>query len=60
MRIEEKILNSSRTIAVVGLSSKPDRPSYKLARYLGKQGYNMIAMNLTKGEILGLNYIFLA
>ncbi|MDH4068533.1 MAG: CoA-binding protein [Dehalococcoidia bacterium] len=38
MRIEEKILNSSRTIAVVGLSSKPDRPSYRVARYLRKQG----------------------
>lgn len=60
MRIEEKILNSSRTIAVVGLSSKPDRPSYGIARYIRKQGYNMIAMNLTKKEILGLNYIFLA
>jgi len=51
--IEEKILNSSRTVAVVGLSSKPDRPSYKVASYLKKQGYNIIPVNSTEKEILG-------
>ncbi len=51
--IEEKILNSSRTVAVVGLSSKPDRPSYKVASYLKKQGYNIIPVNPTEKEILG-------
>jgi predicted CoA-binding protein len=51
--IEEKILNSSRTVAVVGLSSKPDRPSYKVANYLKEQGYNIIPVNPTEKEILG-------
>jgi len=50
---EEKILNSSRTIAVVGLSSKADRPSYKAASYLKKQGYKIIPVNPAEKEILG-------
>jgi predicted CoA-binding protein len=51
--IEEKILNSSRTIAVVGLSSKPDQPSYRVASYLKEQGYKMIPVNPAEKEILG-------
>ena len=53
MSIEEKILNSSRTIAVVGLSSKPDQPSYRVASYLKEQGYKMIPVNPAEKEILG-------
>jgi predicted CoA-binding protein len=51
--VEEEVLNSSRTVAVVGLSSKPDRPSYKVARYLKEQGYKIIPVNPTEKEILG-------
>jgi len=46
-------LNSSRTIAVVGLSSKPDQPSYRVASYLKEQGYKMIPVNPAEKEILG-------
>jgi len=51
--IEEKILNSCRVIAVVGLSPKPDRPSYKVASYLKEQGYQVIPVNPRAREILG-------
>jgi predicted CoA-binding protein len=38
---------------VVGLSSKPDRPSYKVASHLKEQGYKIIPVNPTEKEILG-------
>ena len=53
MSTEDKILNSSRTIAVVGLSAKPDRLSYKVASYPKEQGYKIIPVNPTEKEILG-------
>jgi len=53
MRAEEKILNMYRTVAVVGLSPKPDRPSNHVANYLKEQGYRIIPVNTYAGEILG-------
>ena len=53
MSIEEEILNSSRVVAVVGLSPKPDRPSYNVANYLKGNGYKIIPVNPGVGEILG-------
>lgn len=50
--IEEKILNY-KVIAVVGLSPKPDRPSYVVADYMKSQGYRIIPVNPTYKEILG-------
>jgi predicted CoA-binding protein len=48
-----KILANSRTIAVVGLSDKPERDSYKVAVYLKEHGYTIIPVNPAKTEILG-------
>lgn len=48
-----KILTTSKTIAVVGLSNKPDRPSYEIAGYLKAQGYRIIPVNPTIKEVLG-------
>ena len=50
--IEKEILNSSRVVAVVGLSPKPDRPSYNVANYLKENGYKIIPVNPNAGEIL--------
>ncbi len=38
---------------MVGLSVKPDRPSYNVASYLKKNGYKIIPVNPKAGEILG-------
>ena len=40
-----QILDSTKVIALVGFSNKPDRPSYKVARYLAEQGYRVIPVN---------------
>ena len=40
-----KILESAKTIAVVGLSSKPWRPSFGVSAYMQKQGYHIIPVN---------------
>lgn len=47
------IINGSKVIAVVGLSDKPDRPSFGVASYLQAQGYKIIPVNPAKSEILG-------
>lgn len=43
-RISE-ILTRTRTIAVVGLSDRPDRPSNEVARYLQAAGYRIVPVN---------------
>ena len=51
-RIRE-ILKNSTTIAVVGLSPRPERESYKVAQYLQEAGYKMIPVNPKADQILG-------
>lgn len=55
MRTIPQILNDSKTIAVVGLSNKPDRVSYGVAEYLQGQGYRILPVNpaYAGAEILG-------
>jgi uncharacterized protein len=48
------LLRRSRTIAVVGLSSKKFRPSYGVAEYMQAQGYRIIPVNPNETEVLGL------
>lgn len=47
------ILTRSKVIAVVGLSSKPHRPSFGVARYLQTAGYRIIPVNPNEREVLG-------
>jgi predicted CoA-binding protein len=48
-----EILKSYRTVAVVGLSNDPSRPSYLVAQYLQEQGYRIVPVNPGCREILG-------
>ena len=47
------LLERVRSIAVVGLSPKPDRPSYKVASALQRFGYRIIPVRPMAKEILG-------
>ena len=47
------ILASARTIAVVGLSDKPDRDSHHVAAYLQRAGYRILPVNPAVAEVLG-------
>jgi predicted CoA-binding protein len=40
-----QILQSCRTLAVVGLSPKADRPSHEVSRYLQARGYRIVPVN---------------
>jgi predicted CoA-binding protein len=45
MKSISQILKDSKTIAVVGLSNKPDRDSYKVAEYMKEHGYRILPVN---------------
>ena len=49
----QRILKQTKTIAVVGLSDKPDRDSYQIASYLQQHGYRIIPVNPRVNEVLG-------
>jgi predicted CoA-binding protein len=48
-----ELLERARTIAVVGLSPKPIRPSYSVASYLKRAGYRIVPINPGHDQILG-------
>jgi predicted CoA-binding protein len=48
------ILDRTRTIAVVGWSPDPSRPSARIARYLRQAGYDVVPVNPTVPDVDGL------
>jgi uncharacterized protein len=49
----EELLRNARTIAVVGLSDSPLRPSHGVAAYMQSQGYRIVPVNPTIADALG-------
>jgi predicted CoA-binding protein len=47
------LLGDLHVVAVVGLSSRPDRASNSVARYLQEQGYRIVPVNPSEDEVLG-------
>ena len=47
------LLGEAKTIAVVGLSPRPDRPSFEVAAYLQQHGYRIVPVNPVVTEVLG-------
>jgi predicted CoA-binding protein len=47
------LLGEAHVVAVVGISSKPMRPSYEVAAYLQENGYRIVPVNPNETEVLG-------
>ena len=52
MTVEREILTGYTTVAMVGLSANPERPSNEVASYLKKNGYRIIPVNPNEKVIL--------
>lgn len=48
-----ELLRRAKTIAVVGLSDNPGRPSYGVSSYLQSKGYRVVPVNPNLSEVLG-------
>lgn len=51
--IIDKMLHSTKTIAVVGLSDKPSRASHGVSAYMQRQGYRIVPVNPALKQVLG-------
>lgn len=49
----DKVLKQYHTVAVVGVSSNPERPSYRVADFLKKRGYRVIPVTPKGDTIIG-------
>ena len=48
----DEMLSTAKTIAVVGMSNKPERASYNIGNYLGKHGYRVVPVNPAISEVV--------
>lgn len=53
MNSVDQLLAQPRTVAVVGLSPKPHRDSFRVAQYMQAQGWHIVPINPNASEILG-------
>jgi predicted CoA-binding protein len=53
VRTPEEILRDAKTIAIVGASPDPARPSYGVMAYLLQVGYTVVPVNPLADEVLG-------
>ena len=52
-KLIDEILETTKTIAVVGISNKPDRASYGVSAQMQKRGYQIVPVNPVLREVLG-------
>ena len=52
-----EILKKAKRIAVVGIGNNPNRPSYEVAEAIQKAGYEIIPVNPTVDEVLGVQAV---
>jgi uncharacterized protein len=52
-RVIQRLLREARTIAIVGLSTDPQRASWFVGNYLQQEGYRIVPIHPTATEVLG-------
>lgn len=51
----DEILRTAKTIAVLGMSDKKERPSNRIGHYLAREGYRVLAVNPALSQIQGID-----